>query len=172
MHTALAMGSWLLLWVDCGLRTQDTSAALIAQVVRAGSTASSVPQRWKVYTAALLQVAGVVYRPRRREKVGRRPEPRLVAPHALCSAQAVKVRNKTGHVVEVSRWVVYGGLRRFSKQLRLRQRGETIQTAFMERWMAPCGGWLRPCGVARGVYPGAVLGTGGRSCSWSASTTL
>ena len=31
--TALAMGSWFLLWVDFGPRTQDTAAALIAQVV-------------------------------------------------------------------------------------------------------------------------------------------
>jgi hypothetical protein len=33
VHTALAMGSWFLLWVDCGPRTQDTAATLIAQVV-------------------------------------------------------------------------------------------------------------------------------------------
>jgi hypothetical protein len=32
-HTALAMGSWLLLWVDFGPRTQGTAAALLAQVV-------------------------------------------------------------------------------------------------------------------------------------------
>src|SRR5262249_7172609 len=32
VHTALAMGSWFLLWVDFGPRTQDTAAALIAQV--------------------------------------------------------------------------------------------------------------------------------------------
>jgi hypothetical protein len=31
--TALAMGSWFLLWVDCGPRTQGTAAALSAQVV-------------------------------------------------------------------------------------------------------------------------------------------
>ena len=33
VHTALAMGSWFRLWVDFGPRTQDTAAALIAQVV-------------------------------------------------------------------------------------------------------------------------------------------
>ena len=170
MHTALAMGSWLLLWVDCGLRTQD-----IRRSYRAGRPRGL--DRF-LCSAAMEGLHGSAFRrgashgPRRREKVGRRPEPRLVAPHALCSAQAVKVRNKTGHVVEVSRWVVYGGLRRFSKQP-ARQRGETIQTAFMERWVGTLRGWLRPCGVARGAYPGAgVLGTGGRSCSWSASTTL
>jgi hypothetical protein len=57
-----------------------------------------------------------------------------VAPKTRFDAQVVKVRNKTGHVVEVSRRGVYGGPRRFGKQLRLRQLGETIQTAFMERW--------------------------------------
>jgi hypothetical protein len=33
VHTAFAMGSWFLLWVDFGPRTQDTAAALIAQVI-------------------------------------------------------------------------------------------------------------------------------------------
>jgi len=51
----------------------------------------------------------------------------------------VKVRNTAGQVVDVSTRVVFGGPRRFGKQLRLRQLGETIQTAFMER----CYGTLR-----------------------------
>jgi hypothetical protein len=66
--------------------------------------------------------------------VGRKPKPRLVAPQALFYAPVVKVRNKTGHVVEISGCTVYGRLRRFGKQWRLRQCGETIQTACMERW--------------------------------------
>lgn len=37
VHAALAMGSWFLLWVDFGPRTQDTAAALIAQVSHAGT---------------------------------------------------------------------------------------------------------------------------------------
>ena len=145
VHTALAMGSWCLLWVDFGPRTQDTAAALIAQVVaRARQLPLFLTDGWKAYTAALLQVVGVVYRPRRRGKVGRKPKPRLVAPPALFYAQVVKVRNKTGQVVEVSRRVVYGGPRRFGKQLRLRQLGETIQTAFMERWYGTLRGLVAP----------------------------
>ena len=106
-HTALAMGSWFLLWVDFGPRTQDTAAALSAQVVaRARQLPLFLTDGWKAYTAALLQVVGVVYRPRRRGKGGRKPKPRLVAPPALFYAQVVKVRNKTGQVVEVSRRVV------------------------------------------------------------------
>jgi hypothetical protein len=145
VHTALAMGRWFLLWVDFGPRTQDTAAALIAQVVaRARQLPLFLTDGWKAYTAALLQVVGVVYRPRRRGKVGRKPKPRLVAPQALFYAQVVKVRNKTGHVVEVSRRVIYGGPRRFGKQLRLRQLGETIQTAFMERWYGTLRGLVAP----------------------------
>jgi IS1 family transposase len=145
VHTALAMGSWFLLWVDFGPRTQDTAAALIAQVVaRTRQLPLFLTDGWKAYTAALLQVVGVVYRPRRRGKVGRQPKPRLVAPPALFYAQVVKVRHKTGHVVEVSRRVVYGGPRRFGKQLRLRQLGETIQTAFMERWYGTLRGLVVP----------------------------
>jgi len=145
VHTALAMGSWFLLWVDFGPRTQDTAATLIAQVVaRAQQLPLVLTDGWKAYTAALLQVVGVVYRPRRRGPVGRKPKPRLVAPKTLFYAQVVKVRNKTGHVVEGSRRVVYGGPRRFGKQLRLRQLGETIQTAFMERWYGTLRGLVAP----------------------------
>src|SRR5262252_5574731 len=145
VHTALAMGSWFLLWVDFGPRTQDTAATLIAQgVARTRQLPLFLTDGWKAYTAALLQVVGVVYRLRRRGKVGRKPKPRLVAPKALYYAQVVKVRDKTGQVVEVSRRVVFGGPRRLRKQLRLRQLGETIQTAFMERWYGTLRGRVAP----------------------------
>src|SRR5438105_3772435 len=145
VHTALAMGSWFLLWVDFGPRTQDTAAGLIAQVVaRTRQLPLFLSDGWKPYIAALLQVVWVVYRPRRRGKLGRKPKPRLVAPKNLFYAQVVKVRDKAGHVVEVSRRVVFGGPRRFGKQLRLRQLGETIQTAFMERWDGTLRGRVAP----------------------------
>jgi hypothetical protein len=145
VHTALAMGSWFLLWVDFGPRTQDMAATLIAQVVaRTRQLPLFLTDGWKAYTAALLQVVGVVYRRRRRGKVGRKPKPRLVAPKTLLYAQVVKVRNTTGQVVEVRRRVVFGGPRRFGKQLRLRQLGETIQTAFMERWYGTLRGLVAP----------------------------
>jgi transposase-like protein len=145
VHTALAMGSWFLLWVDFGPRTQEHAAGLIAQVVaRTRQLPLFLSDGWKPYIAALLQVVGVAYRPRRRGKVGRKPKPRLVAPKNLFYAQVVKVRDKAGHVVEVSRRVVFGGPRRFGKQLRLRQLGETIQTAFMERWYGTLRGLVAP----------------------------
>jgi len=71
IHTALAMGSWFLLWVDFGPRTQEQAAALLAQVVaRTRMLPVFLTDGWKAYTAALLQVVGVMYRPRRRGKVG------------------------------------------------------------------------------------------------------
>ena len=145
VHTALAMGSWFLLWVAFGPRTQDTAAALIAQVIaRTQALPLFLTDGWKAYTAALLQVVGGVYRRRRGGQVGRKPKPRLVAPKHLFYAQVVKVRDQAGHVVEVSKRVVYGGPRRFGKQLRLRQLGETIQTAFMERWYGTLRGLVAP----------------------------
>jgi transposase-like protein len=145
VHTALAMGSWFLLWVDFGPRNQEMAAILIAQVVaRTRQLPLFLTDGWKAYTAALLQVVGIVYRPRRRGTVGRKPKPRLVAPKNLFYAQVVKVRDKAGHVVEVSRRVVFGGPRRFVKQLGLRQLGETIQTAFMERWYGTLRGLVAP----------------------------
>ena len=145
VHTALTMGSWFLLWVDFGPRPQATAAALIAQVIaRTQQVPLFLTDGWKAYTAALLQVVGVVYRPWRRGKVGRKPKPRLVAPQALFYAQVGKVRNTAGHVVEVSRRVIFGGPRRFRKQLCLRQLGTTIQTAFMERWYGTLRGLVAP----------------------------
>src|SRR5919109_5534271 len=145
VHTALAMGSWFLLWVDFGPRTQETAAALIAQVMaRTRALPLFLTDGWKAYTAALLQVVGVVYRRRRRGKVGRKPNPRLIAPTHLFYAQVVKVRNPAGQVVEGNRRVVFGGPRRFVKQLRLRQLGATIQTAFMARWYGTLRGLVAP----------------------------
>jgi hypothetical protein len=47
-HTALAMGSGLLLWVAFGPRTQDMAAALIAQViVRTQALPRFLPDGWK-----------------------------------------------------------------------------------------------------------------------------
>ena len=87
VHTALAMGSWFLLWVEFGPRTQEQAAMLIAQVVaRTRALPVFLTDGWKAYAAALLQVVGVLYRPRRRGKVGRKPKPRLVAPNHLCYA--------------------------------------------------------------------------------------
>jgi hypothetical protein len=145
IHTALAMGSGFLLWVDGGPRTQEIASMLIAQVVaRTRALPLFLTDGWKAYPAALLQVLGVVYRRRRRGKVGRKPKPRLGAPPNLFYAQVVKVRDQAGRVVDVRRRVVFGGPRRFVKPLRLRQLGTTIQTAFMERWYGTLRGLVAP----------------------------
>ena len=61
VHTALAMGSWFLLWVDFGPRTQEQAAMLMAQVVaRVRTLPVFLTAGWRAYTAALLQVVGVL----------------------------------------------------------------------------------------------------------------
>src|SRR5215475_12394254 len=125
------MGSGGLLGVDFGPRPQDTAAALRAPVVaRARPLPRLLSDGWQASPAALLQVVGVGSRPRRRGQVGRKPQPRLVAPPTRFYAQVVKGRNKAGHMVEVRRRVVDGGPRRLGKQLRLRQ-GRTPRTPAM-----------------------------------------
>jgi hypothetical protein len=117
IHTALAMGSWFLLWVDIGPRTQEQAATLVAQVVaRVREVPLFLTDGWKAYSTALLHVLGVVYRRRRRGKVGRKPKPRPVAPKHLFYARVVKVRNQAGQVVEGRRRVVFGGPRRLVQQ--------------------------------------------------------
>jgi hypothetical protein len=71
VQTALAMGSWLLLGVDVGPRTQEHAAGLIAQVVaRTRKLPLWRSEGWKPSTAALLQVVGVGYRPRHHGRIG------------------------------------------------------------------------------------------------------
>jgi hypothetical protein len=145
LHTALAMGSWLLLGIDVGPRTQEMASTLSAQVVaRTQAVPLFLTDGWKAYPAALLQVLGGVYRRWRRGTVGRTPQPRLVAPPSLLYAQVVKGREHAGRVVDVRRRVGFGGPRRFGKQLRLRQLGTTIQTACMERWYGTRRGLVAP----------------------------
>lgn len=135
----------MLLGVDFGPRTHETAAALSAQVIaRTRALPLLLTDGWKASTAALLQVVGVVYRRRRRGKVGRKPTPRLGAPPDLFDAQVVTVRTTAGQVVEVSRRVVLGGPRRCDKPWRLRQRGTTIPTACMERWYGTWRGLVAP----------------------------
>ena len=48
VQTALAMGSWFLLWVDCGPRPQDMAATLSAQgVARTRQLPLCLPDGWK-----------------------------------------------------------------------------------------------------------------------------
>jgi hypothetical protein len=61
LPTALARGSWVLLWVDVGPRPQEQAAALVAQVVARGRALPIFfTEGWKAYSAALLQVVGMV----------------------------------------------------------------------------------------------------------------
>ena len=154
IHTALAMGSWFLLWVDVGPRTQERASTLIAQVVaRTRAMTLFLTDGWKAYPTALLQVLGVVYRRRRRGKVGRKPKPRLVAPPNLFYAQVVKVRDHAGRVVDVSRRVVFGGPRRFVEQLRVRRLGAddpdglygTVVLAHRAAWWRRCAARRTQC---------------------------
>jgi IS1 family transposase len=143
IHTALAMGSLFILWVAFGPRNTDTAAYLIAQVIaRLKEVPLFLTDGWKAYPAALLQVLGRVYRPRRKGKVGRFPKPRVVAPDNLSYAQVIKVKDQAGRTMEVQTKVVFGGPRSFFKQLHIKGLGATIQTAFMERWYGTLRGWV------------------------------
>jgi transposase-like protein len=144
-HTALAMGSWFVLWVDVGPRTQEQAALRLAQgVARVRERPRFLTAGWKAYSAALLQVLGSVYRRRQRGKVGRKPQPRLVAPKHLLYAQVVQVRNQRGQGAEVTRRGVFGGPRRLMQPWRLRQLGTTLQPACMERGYGTLRGLVAP----------------------------
>jgi IS1 family transposase len=145
LHTAIAMRSRFLLWVHWGPRTQESAALLIAQVVaRLCSVPVWLSDGWKAYPAALLQVLGRVYQRCRRGTRGRHPKPRLVPPRELFYGQVVKVRDATGNLLPVVSRVVYGGPRRFFREMERRGLGATIHTAFMERWYGTLRGLCAP----------------------------
>src|SRR5262245_38518119 len=138
LPTAWALGRWLRLWGDVGPRTQEPAVALVAQVVARGRAGPLwLTAGWKAESAAWLQVLGGGARRRRRGTVGRKPKPRLVAPHHLVGAQVVQVRTQAGQVGEGRRRVVCGGPRRLGPPWRQRALGPTLQTACRERWHGP-----------------------------------
>jgi len=145
LHTAIAMSSRFLLWVHWGPRTQESAALLIAQVVaRLCRVPVWLSDGWKAYPVALLQVLGRVYQRCRRGTRGRHPKPRLVPPRELFYGQVVKVRDATGNLLHVVSRVVYGGPRRFFREMERRGLGATIHTAFMERWYGTLRGLCAP----------------------------
>jgi hypothetical protein len=144
-HTAIAMGSLFVLWVQGGPRTQESAATLIAQVVaRLHRLPVWLSDGWKAYPAALLQVLGRVYQRRRRGRRGPHPKPRLVPPRDLFYGQVVKVRDRKGKLLRVVSRVVYGGPRRFVLEMARRGLRPSIQTAFMERWYGTLRGLCAP----------------------------
>jgi hypothetical protein len=145
LHTAIAMRRRFMLGVHWGPRTQESAALLIAQVV---ARLCGLPvwrsDGWKAYPAALVQVLGRVYKRRRRGTRGRPPKPRLVPPQELFYGQVVKRRDAKGKLLRVVSRVVYGGPRRFVREMAHRGLGATIQTAFMERWYGTLRGLCAP----------------------------
>jgi hypothetical protein len=145
LHTAMAMGSRFVLWVHWGERTQASAALVVAQVVaRLCGLPVWLSDGWKAYPAALLQVLGRVYRPRRRGCRGPHPKPRLGPPKELFYGQVVKVRDGKGKLLQVVRRVLFGGPRRFFTEMARRRLGATIHTAFMERWYGTLRGLCAP----------------------------
>jgi IS1 family transposase len=145
LHTAMAMRSRFLLWVHWGPRTQHSAATLIAQVVgRLCGLPVWLSDGWRAYPAALLQVLGRLYRRRRRGPRGPHPKARLAPPRELFYAQVVKVRNGKGKLLQVVRRVIFGGPRRFFKEMARRGLGSTIHTAFIERWYGTLRGLCAP----------------------------
>ena len=164
VHTAWALGRGFLLGVDFGPRTQDTAAPLIAQVVaRTPQLPLLLTDGWKAYTAALLQVVGVVYRRRRRGKGGVSRPPGS-SPPSTCSTPRWS-RSATRLAMS---WRSAGAWSAVAR-VALASSGASGSSARRSRrlaWndgMGRCGGWLPPGGAAPDVCPGVIAVTGGGS---------
>jgi len=68
----------------------------------------------------------------------------LAPPKELFYGQVVKVRDGTGKLVQVVRRVIYGGPRRFFREMAHHRLGTTIHTAFRERWYGTLRGLCAP----------------------------
>ena len=167
MHTALAMGSWFLLWVDFGPRTQDTAATLIAQVVAraqaapplshgrleglyrgaapGGGRGVSAPASWESGPQA--QTTAWWHR-----KTCSTPKWSRSATRRATSWRSAGAWSSVAHAVLASSCACASSARRSRPPL-------------WNAGMAPCVGWWRPCGAAPGVCPGAPPATGdGSGC--------
>jgi hypothetical protein len=134
-HTAIARRSRFILGVPWGPRTQERAAWLSAQVgARLGGLPGWWRDGWNAYPAARLQVLGRLSPRRRRGPRGRQPQPRVVPPQDLVSAQGGKVRDSAGTRRQGGSRVGSGGPRRFRLARAARGRRPSIPTAFMERW--------------------------------------
>ncbi len=60
VHTALAIGSWFLLWIEVEPRTEEQAALIVQVAPRTREMPFWLTDEGKAYTAALLQVVGVV----------------------------------------------------------------------------------------------------------------
>ena len=174
VHTALAMGSWFLLWVDFGPRTQDTAATLIAQVVARTQAAPALSHGWVegLYGGVASGRGGRVSSPAAWES-----GPQAEAPAGGAARPCSTPRWSRSATRLAMSWRSAGAWSSVAHAVLASSCacGSSARRSRRPSWnagMAPCVGWSRPCGAAPGVCPGAARATGGRSGSWSASTTL
>jgi hypothetical protein len=172
IHTALAMGSWFLRWVDVGPRTPEMASTLIAQgVARTRAVPLFLTDGWQAYPAALLQVLGGVDRRRRRGTVGRKPTPRRAAPPPCSTRRASRCVIMPGvSATSADGWssVVPAAL---ASNCACGSSARRSRRPVWNGGMAHCAVWWRRCAAARGVCPGAVSATGNGSGSWAVSIT-
>jgi hypothetical protein len=145
IHTALAMGSWFLLWVDIGPRTQEQAATLVAQVVaRVREVPFFLTDVWKATARrcstcwASPIVADGGGRWGASQNPGSSPPSTYSTPRLSRSVTRLAIWWRSADAwssvvrVALSRSGVFGSF------------GTTIQTAFMERWYGTLRGLVAP----------------------------
>ena len=165
--TALARGSGVRRGGDVGPRTQETAASLSAPVVaRARQRPLLLTAGWHASPAALLQVVGLVSRPRRRGHVGRKPTPRLVAPQSLLYPRWSRSAPRRARAWRaVGGWWT-GALAVFASRGAYGSSGRRSRPPVWNGGMAPSEGWGPPSAAAPGVCRGAAPAPGGKAGSW------
>ena len=133
---ALLVASRFMLDLAVGDRNALTADFFVAGVAaRLRRLPLFVVDNWKTYRGAFLRIAHrVVHRRRKsRSQRGRRPGPRLAPRSDLLVAVVNKVRDATGNLVKVTRFVLYGTRRAVKAAIRATGAGKKIATAYLER---------------------------------------
>ena len=122
--------------VMVGKRDAEHADSFVARVAsRLGRLPLFVVDNWKTYRGAFLRIAHRVVHRRRKSpsQRGRRPGPRLAPRDDLLVAVVNKVRDATGNLVKVTRFVLHGTRRAVKAAIKATGAGKKIATAYIER---------------------------------------
>lgn len=134
-HTAIDAESRLVLSIIPGKRTSENCVKLVEDVNKRTGGRTGVfitSDEHAPYVKAIVKVYGVPVTPPKRSGPGRPPNPRLEMPPDLCYATVKKTR-KNGHVVKVTKTLVFGTWLLLAFYLICSLVSKTINTSFVER---------------------------------------
>jgi len=132
----LEVASRFVIDLRVGPRTLETACQLVASVAVCCGTELPLLliDDHLPYPAAILQVFGQMKHRRRRKKGrGRKRKPALKPPPGLLVGVVKKLRDARGHLLKVTTYALFGGLKDIERRIRKLCIGQKINTSHLER---------------------------------------